>query len=301
MAKTLTQIGIETGNIVEAYHISQSIDAFTGTVGYDIYLSGSFNMTGSINGEYGIINPLTSSYAITASHVITASYSDTAFSSLNTPFAVITASNIGNDDTIEFLKGGGGTFQVTVNNVQDAVSSSYAITASHVPNTFVQNGNSFGTTARLGTNDSQPIVFETNNLQRMNVSSTGTIGMGSGGQGTLFHLLDSTIATIGNVSASLITLPTSPGIAYTVQAYVVGWGGGNGTIGGEVIGVFSNIGGTLSSAGTPITSSIENFTGSPTFTLTGSGTDIVLQVSGSTATTINWSGHMKYLQYDSNI
>jgi hypothetical protein len=49
MAKTLTQVGIETGNAVEAYHVTQSIDAFTGTEAYDITLSGSFNMTGSIN------------------------------------------------------------------------------------------------------------------------------------------------------------------------------------------------------------------------------------------------------------
>lgn len=69
MANTLTQVGIETGNAVEAYHVTQSIDAFTGTVAYDILLSGSFNMTGSINGQPNIINPLTASHAITASYV----------------------------------------------------------------------------------------------------------------------------------------------------------------------------------------------------------------------------------------
>jgi len=71
MANTLTQIGIETGNIVEAYHISQSIDAFTGIEAYDISLSGSFNMTGPINGEPGLVNPLTASYAITSSTSLT--------------------------------------------------------------------------------------------------------------------------------------------------------------------------------------------------------------------------------------
>jgi hypothetical protein len=68
MARTLTQIGIETGNVVEAYHVSQSIDAFTGVEAYDISLSGSFNMTGLINGQPGVINPLTASWAITASY-----------------------------------------------------------------------------------------------------------------------------------------------------------------------------------------------------------------------------------------
>jgi trimeric autotransporter adhesin len=125
MAKILTKAGVTTGNTVEAFHVTQSIDAFTGIDAYDISLSGSFNMTGSINGEPGVTNPLTASYAITAS------YADNALSAINTPNAVITASNTGNDDTIEFLKGGGGAFSVTVNNV---VSSSYAVTASYAEN-----------------------------------------------------------------------------------------------------------------------------------------------------------------------
>ena len=49
MAKTLTQVGIETGNLVEAYHVTQSIDAFTGVDAYDISLSGSLNITGSLS------------------------------------------------------------------------------------------------------------------------------------------------------------------------------------------------------------------------------------------------------------
>jgi hypothetical protein len=49
MAKTLNKIGITTGNTVQAYHVSQSIDAFAGIEEYDIHLSGSFNLTGSLN------------------------------------------------------------------------------------------------------------------------------------------------------------------------------------------------------------------------------------------------------------
>jgi hypothetical protein len=66
MANVLSQVNIVDGQIVEAHHISQSINAFTGVEAYDISLSGSFNMTGSINGEPLRINPLTSSYAINA-------------------------------------------------------------------------------------------------------------------------------------------------------------------------------------------------------------------------------------------
>jgi hypothetical protein len=70
MANVLSQVNIVDGQIVEAHHISQSINAFTGVKAYDISLSGSFNMTGSINGEPSRINPLTASYAIEALHAI---------------------------------------------------------------------------------------------------------------------------------------------------------------------------------------------------------------------------------------
>jgi hypothetical protein len=60
MANTLNKNGITTGNTVEAYHVTQSIDAFTGAVAYDISLSGSFKVTGSIatTGSNGTINDL---------------------------------------------------------------------------------------------------------------------------------------------------------------------------------------------------------------------------------------------------
>ena len=70
MANILSNVNIASGETVRARHVTQSIDAFTGVKAYDISLSGSFNMTGPINGEPLIINPLTSSYAITASYAI---------------------------------------------------------------------------------------------------------------------------------------------------------------------------------------------------------------------------------------
>jgi len=91
-----------------------------------------------VSGSDAFLNSLTVTNGITGSLYGTSSWAENAVTAFNTPNAVITASNVGNDDTIEFLKGGGGTFAVTVNNVQDAVSSSYALTASYV-NPLVQN------------------------------------------------------------------------------------------------------------------------------------------------------------------
>lgn len=48
MAKILSKAGIASLNIVRPWHVSQSVDAFAGLKEYDIYLSGSFNTTGSI-------------------------------------------------------------------------------------------------------------------------------------------------------------------------------------------------------------------------------------------------------------
>jgi hypothetical protein len=61
--------------------------------------------------------------AISASHAI---FADTAGFATDVN-ALYTASVV--DATISFLKGGGGTFPITVNNVANAVSASYAITA----------------------------------------------------------------------------------------------------------------------------------------------------------------------------
>ena len=54
MAKSLSKTGITTGNTVKAFHVTQSIDAFSGTDAYDIVLSGSLEVTGSIK-ALGII------------------------------------------------------------------------------------------------------------------------------------------------------------------------------------------------------------------------------------------------------
>ena len=131
MAKTFSKSGITTGNTVEAWHVTQSIDAFNGTEAYDINLSGSFNMTGPINGQSGLINPLTASFAISSSN---------AFSASN----ALTASYV--------------------------VSASNALTASFAPNIFNSNGTiTSNRTASLGSNTlsfdgtNSNIIFTPNN------------------------------------------------------------------------------------------------------------------------------------------
>jgi hypothetical protein len=48
MAKELSKTGISTSSTIQAGHVSQSIDALTGTEAYDITISGSLTATGSV-------------------------------------------------------------------------------------------------------------------------------------------------------------------------------------------------------------------------------------------------------------
>ena len=95
MANILSKSGITTGNTVETWHVTQSIDAFTGLKAYDITLSGSFNVvgptiiegslnvTGSISTTPGQINNLSASYSLTSissSYALSSSHSITGTS-----------------------------------------------------------------------------------------------------------------------------------------------------------------------------------------------------------------------------
>ena len=49
MAKTLSKTGILKNNTIQAWHVTQSIDALTGTKAYDITISGSLDVEGNIS------------------------------------------------------------------------------------------------------------------------------------------------------------------------------------------------------------------------------------------------------------
>jgi hypothetical protein len=119
----LSKTGITTGQTVEPGHVTQSIDAFTGIEAYDISLSGSFNMTGSINGEPGVVNNLTSSYAITASYSLNGGLGNTF------PFtgsALITGS-LGITGSLN-VSGSGVSFTTGIGNAISLNSPSITIT-----------------------------------------------------------------------------------------------------------------------------------------------------------------------------
>lgn len=60
-----------------------------------------------------------------------------------------------------------------------AITLNYYLLVSAAPNTFIQDGNSFGNLAILGTNDNFGLSLETNNLGRLIVDVFGNIGIGT--------------------------------------------------------------------------------------------------------------------------
>ena len=110
MAKQLSKSGISTNDAILAWHVTQSVDAFTGTDAYDVTVSGSLTITGSTSGTF------TGSFTGSFDGLITsASYATTATSA---SYAA-TATSASYALTASFLEG-------------SVTSASYAATASYI-------------------------------------------------------------------------------------------------------------------------------------------------------------------------
>ena len=71
MANTFSKSLIVTGKDVQPWHVTQSIDAFTGTNDYDLNLVGSFTLTGSLQISGSVIGSTleSASYSLEAENV----------------------------------------------------------------------------------------------------------------------------------------------------------------------------------------------------------------------------------------
>jgi len=130
----------------------------------------TFGFTGSLSGSAS--NATTASYAITASNANTASYIVTA-QTASYVLTAQTASYVLTAQTASYIV----TAQ-TASYILNAISASFATTASYATNAanaFIQGGNSFGTTATIGTNDNQALNLETNNTSRIVIYNDGNI------------------------------------------------------------------------------------------------------------------------------
>ncbi len=67
-------------------------------------------------------------------------------------------------------------------------ASGLKIADSYDDNFFVQNGNSFGSLATLGTNDNNALAFKTNNVEKLRITATGEVGIGTSAPGALLQI-----------------------------------------------------------------------------------------------------------------
>jgi len=86
--QTLSNLNIINGNTIQAADVSQSIDAFTGAVGYAITLSGSFTLAGATTGSGFWQKAVSSSYALNSSIAFSSSYAYSSSIALSSSFAL---------------------------------------------------------------------------------------------------------------------------------------------------------------------------------------------------------------------
>jgi hypothetical protein len=72
MANVLSKSGITNASTIQAWHVSQSVDALTAVSAYDITISGSLTVTGSTNitGSTTVIGALTASGSLNVSGTV---------------------------------------------------------------------------------------------------------------------------------------------------------------------------------------------------------------------------------------
>ena len=224
MAKTLSLTGIQSGDAIEAKHVSQSIKALTGAEAYDITISGSLTLQGPIEGTAGTINNLTSSYAITASYALNGgsgggggagtlqqvmesgsitTLTITASAGISSSGAIISPSFTGSlsGSALEAISA---SFAQTASYVLNAVSSSYALTASHALNAGEGSGFPFSGSAVI---TGSLIISSSNQDQTLQLYGSGsTIFSIEGSRGTLFSIddneSDGKLFSVNNVSGT---------------------------------------------------------------------------------------------------
>ena len=240
MAKSLSKTGITTGNTVKAGHVTQSIDAFTGVEAYDLTLSGSLVITGSITGQPGVVNQLTASYALSASveitHEVSSSYAQTAS---------IAGNLFGNPS-------------IAVTNI--TASGNISASGDILADKYKLQGTSIifkrGSDNVLG-NSSQPTEIEGSHIELLNpvtassnISSSGTI---TGLTGSFSHLVGNSPITVGSPMNFLFPITASNIGGSTIDTGSLG----NTTITGSL---------TVSGSGTLTNIGPFNQTGDSTFT-----------------------------------
>jgi hypothetical protein len=156
---TDTNVGIGTTTPQSLLHVFGHISASS-------FGSGTFHGSASFANRSTVAN--TSLYASQSQWAVSSSFASSSLSSSYSLFAQFASSSLSCSYASRSLSS---SYSLS------SLSSSYSLSSSFVSNAFVQNGNSFGTTATLGTNDSSSLVFRTQATTRMTLTAAGGVGI----------------------------------------------------------------------------------------------------------------------------
>ena len=245
MALTLSKTNIATGNTIQAPDVSQSIDAFTGAVAYDITLSGSLQLTGSVKSRDGYTGSLfgnattattasfvtlaqTASFvtlAQTASFVTTAQTASFVALARSASYVALAVNDIStNNDVITWTIFNGLSYNWTINNVTQSISSSLAASAKRLTADNVR--------VRAGTNPpSTPYTIDQSTPAMVYLEFSGSnVGLELR-QGTLGQMVTfNPYTTEDNIPTALVSITGSQASAFGYGTQSILFPGGNDTL-----------------------------------------------------------------------
>jgi hypothetical protein len=129
MANQLIKTGITPGQTIQPFHVTQSVDAFTGITAYDITISGSLTLTGSVLSQNGFTGNLigTSSWATNAVAANTASWALNAITSSYTLSALSSSYALSSSFALTSISS---SYSVSSSYAVISLSSSFALSSS---------------------------------------------------------------------------------------------------------------------------------------------------------------------------
>jgi hypothetical protein len=236
MAITLSKSNIVNGNTIQAADVSQSIDAFTGTIAYDITLSGSLQLTGSVKSRNGYTGSLqgTASIATSASYALTATTATTATSA---SYAVSSSSTVSSSYAVTAsfaLNGGGASYPLStyINNATyGTVGTAYPIDATSKGMLYIDtDGNTREVYFEFNAGVSDQIITFTTywdqSSSNLTPSSIYLKAASSNIYGLKSNLISGTTSRLSDLlstSSPAITLVYSFQFQYTTVNSITGW------------------------------------------------------------------------------
>lgn len=120
--------------------------------------------------------------------------------------------------------------------------------------------------------------------------------------GTTHDKPEGTVTTTDGTATAIVTIPTTNGYTYLVEANVIGTDTATGdSVAYKVFGLYQYMSGTLTEAATEYTTvQVEDSTISASTTIgsEASGTNIVIKVTGKSSTNITWSAFYDVYVHD---